>query len=334
MDTPFSMNLGGLDPAQHVAEDLALPILPSLGAVTLCKLALDTAATLRRGVMVVGPKGVGKTVGLHLAYEWFAALEREKRQLDNAHRPRRVLRVHGLRNTSYRDTALLLARKLSKTYDDRVRGRKKEPNEVRADFLQLCLKQNYAVLILDEAENCSDAALLLLRDLMADAEEEDPTRYRMAGATTAAGLGIVVAGDRPIEERLGLTNEASERWVNVIRVDLLTPEDVIGVYSTWFPGFTPHIESIGPDVWANYLSSVVCRGQHVSFRLLENHARMYVHYTARSNAEVRALHDVAFDADLFQFTLEQAAWALTIQHAPSDVGPVGGRRRGARAGAR
>ena len=28
MDTPFSMNLGGLDPAQHVAEDLALPARP------------------------------------------------------------------------------------------------------------------------------------------------------------------------------------------------------------------------------------------------------------------------------------------------------------------
>jgi hypothetical protein len=312
----FSITLGGMDPSQHVAEDLGLPIIPDVGAVVRCREALDAAAATRRGLLVVGPKGVGKGIGVSLATQWFADVEKAKASLDDSYVRRKVLRIRDVRDATYRETAVNVARQLSKRYQDRVRGRKKDPNEIRADVVNLCLARNYVALVLDEAERCSDATLLFVRDVMADAEEVASDRIE-GDQSHAAGVGVVIVGDPSVEDAIGRTNEGGERWARRLEVPPLAPQQVVHVYSVWFPGFATHVQAVGDEAWETYLSSLICRGP-VSFRLLENHARTFVLYMTRSKASVSSREDVPFDRALFELSWEQVTWA---RHTRPNGGP-------------
>jgi hypothetical protein len=329
----FTFRLGGLADEQHVAEELELPLIKNLGAVTACKKALDRAATTRRAVTVLGPKGMGKTIGLRLACDFFASLERAMQERDSSYRLRRVLRLRAARGASYREMAVHLAKQLNPAFSDRVRGRKKEQNEIRTEILGLCLKQQYAVIAIDEGEVYSDESLLLLRDLMADSEDEDPARFRSPDTTAAAGVGIVIVGtDDKFLDRLSVTGEAGERWSLVIRVATLKPAAVRNVYAAWFPGFAEYIATVGEPTWEAYLSSLIARGGDVSFRQLENHARAYVHYLARTSEGCTNPRELPFNRHLFELAAEESAWAKGRVASPAKKTGRGRSRKPAAAG--
>ena len=289
-------------------DDLALPMLSGLGALAACRQGLDMAVATRRGILVLGEKGTGKSVGLNEACGWFRSIERQKHEDDDTYRVRRILRCGGLRMMNYRGVAIHLCGLLARDYNDRNRGRRKQEAQIRAEFVQLCLKKRYTVLTIDDAENCSAEALLLLRDLMADAEAADPKRYATPGATAPGGIGILIVGTDAIERQLLNSPEAGQRWAKLIRVENTSPEDVPRVYRTWLPGFAAHIAERGEDAWVNYITSTVCRGGEVVLRTLDNHVRAYLLEMLRTYPEIRTLAEVPFDREVFEGTLHEALW--------------------------
>jgi hypothetical protein len=304
--------VGNLDASQHFAEELALPIIESLGAIARVREAVDVAATHRKGVVVSGPKGSGKGVAIERAMEWFRECERAKHREDATYRRRRILRVgESVRGTKYRETGVLLCRTLDRGYSDRVRRALKDPNEVREDFVQLCLRSHYSVIVLDEAERCTDDVLLFLRDFLTDAELQDSARRRVDGAKSAAGIGVVVIGTEAIHNRVLQTNEAGERWVQALKVSGLDLHGVEQALAVWFPGFAPHIEKVGRENWRAYLASALLRGDHVSFRTLENLARSYALVLSRHQVPVSCRESVPFHQSLFELALSKVTWAQT-----------------------
>jgi hypothetical protein len=302
----ITMYFGGLSDHQHVAEELELPIIPELGAIATSRKAIDLCAAGRVGVGISGPKGSGKSAGLDLGCDWFARLERAKQARDNAYTVRRILRLRAVGSKTDREVILILAKHLTRTYSDRAGGRKKGVPEIRADVLEMCQKRQYALIVADEAETYGEPALECLRDLLADSQDGGTGRVRESG-TVAKGIGLLLVGDEKLRHRLGGTAEASHRWRQIIEVKPLEPGQVAGVYTTWFPGFTPHVASIGDDVWQNYAASVACR-REVSFRFLENHARTYAHYMVRKEAGITCREEIPFNRHIFEFSADECAW--------------------------
>jgi type II secretory pathway predicted ATPase ExeA len=301
------LRLGDLDPSQHAVEELELPVLTDTKSVAECKKAVDSAAAWRSGVVVMGPKGAGKTVGLEQAEIWFCDLERKKQALDAAYRPRRVLRVTTLREMDYRASAVHLAETLSPRYSDRYRGRKKTDADVKKDLVTNLVKLNYAVLIVDELERGTDDTLVLLRDLITDCNAEAPERYTSSNAKKSAGLGVVIAGTP--EERLVRMEEAGERWSAQYLVPQVDHVLATRVYLTWFPGFQAHVEAVGSEYWSNYLRTLLWQAQPPSFRLIENHAKAYAWLTLRSARAPTHASDIHFNRDVFEKALNDARWA-------------------------
>jgi len=323
----FTMELGGLSNAQHVVEELALPLLPHLGAVTACWKALDTCAASRTGVTVVGPKGAGKSVGIQHACELFAQMERELRRRHEAYRVRKVLRFGEIRCRSDREVALLLARRLDPRYSERANGQKKTVAQIRADIVSMCLRQQYAVIVVDEAETFADEALQFLRDLLRDARDAAPETGQAGTGPVPHGLGILLVGDDTFDPRGRLGREAGERWRQVIEVRSPEVGHVIEVLGTWFPGFAPHVERVGEVAWANHLASVIGRGRPISFRFVENVARLYAHYMVRSDPSIGDRTAIPFNRHLFELAAEECSWAHQAPQAKRPPKPRSSRAR-------
>lgn len=313
---------------QHGAEQLELPILRHLGALTVCRKAIDMCAASRVGVAVVGPKGSGKSAGAALGSQWFAGMERAKFERDDTYSVRRILPVWALSSKTDRDLALFIARKLTRTYSPRAGGRQKSIPEIRADILEMCRKRQYAVILIDEADTYSDAALEFLRDLLADSQDNGSGRVRASG-TIASGIGLLLVGDDTLRERLGSTREAGHRWRQVLEVQALETSQLTPLYAAWFPGFQPHVEAVGAAAWQNYLASVLCRGEPLSLRKAENQARVYAHYYFRADPALKR-ETIPFDRSRFEVSAEECAWAADIEAAPPVARtPKRGRGRGA-----
>lgn len=286
---------------------VVLPILHHLGGVAPARVALDMALETRRGLLLCGPKGAGKGVGMELAIEWF---DDRQAQLQNAsYAKQRVLHVITPRDADYAETAVYLAQKVDKKYQPKARKASKSDADIKDDLVALCLQSRYAVIVMDEAEFASDDTLELLRDLMSGAESG--TGRRRKEGVAAGGVGVVLIGDGTLENKVAATSEANERWMHVIHVHPLTPDEVVEVYDAWFPGFTPAIAQMGRAMWTNYLNSLVSQGRGVSFRVLENHARAYALYMQRNDPSLADLEQLPFDAELFSYAFQEARWSAT-----------------------
>lgn len=306
----YTRTYGGLAENQHLAEELEFPIVDSLDGIPKGRQAIDTAATQRRGILLIGPQGSGKSEGMRQGLDWFTDFEKQKYEKDNSYRRRKILRIRGPRDASYRDTGVFMAKKLSRRYSDRVRGKKKENNEIREDLMQLCLKTHHVVLILDEAEKCSNDSLAFFRDLVADAQEEDDGATGANGGRKQVGIGLVLTGTPDLEQRIIRNREAGQRWAGSIHTELPDIDDLIVLYHAWFPAFAPHVEEVGKAAWKNYLSSLIMRGEDgVSLHLIRNQAVQYVLTTARLFGTVKDVKSIPFKRELFEAALEEADWA-------------------------
>lgn len=320
----ITLQFGGLSEHQHVAEALELPILGNLGAVAACRKAIDLCAASRIGIAVIGPKGAGKSVGLDLGYDWFAKREREMQARENSYAVRRVLRLRAVGSKTDRDVMLMLAGQLNRMYSDRTGGRRKSIPEIRADVLEMCLKKQYALIMVDEAETYAPQALEALRDLLADSQDNGRGRVTETG-TRASGIGLLLAGDDTLLEHLSRSREAGHRWRQVVRVPALDAERFAEVYAAWFPGFATEVQQMGEVAWQAYVSSVLCRGFVPSFRGLENHARLYAHYMVRSDPTITGRESIPFNRNVFQLAAEECTWE---EVSPArQAAPLSPRRR-------
>jgi type II secretory pathway predicted ATPase ExeA len=288
------------------AESIRLPVLPQAVAIPECMLALDRAVTLRRGFVVIGLKGLGKTVAFKLALQWFMDTERLRRAKDSRYRLRRVLAFTTVTDSTYREFAITVAKALSRTFSDRVQGRKKSDDEIVNEIVEMCATQRYALIAIDEAETLNNHLLRFLRDLMTKAEARDGERFTDEGIA-ASGLGMLLVGDDTLEHRVATSAEAGERWAGIVLLKPLTLDAIEQIYSSWFPAFKEHIERVGDDQWRNYLATVVCTSGPASFRRIENHARTYAH-TMMRNGRANDLATMPFDRAVFELASREAGW--------------------------
>lgn len=302
------IRLGGMDDHQHVAEDLCLPILAHLSAHARVMDAMDHMATTRRGLGVVGRKGVGKTVGLRAALKNFEETERQKLALDASYQRRTILELPNIRAKTYRDAIIVVLKFLAgSSFATSARGRRKTDDELREEIVHYCLDQKVVGLCLDEAENAQPGTLILLRDIMSDAERLDLTGQNVGGQRSA-GVGVLLLGTHPLAHRLRRSAEAGERWVQLVTVGRIRSGIVAEVYEAWFPGFAEHIATVGRPVWLKFLEASVSEGRSVSLRLLENHARLYFRRMVRKDDSIRSRESTGFSERVFLWTLGEVCW--------------------------
>jgi type II secretory pathway predicted ATPase ExeA len=303
------IEVGGFDDeAQHRAESLRLPALPGLSVTARVRDAFDTAAVTRRGVAIIGPKGAGKSSAITQVLREFLDREHTKWQSDRKYVRQGILRVRGLRAKTYRDGVIAMFKALTgAAVNTRARGRSKTDDELLDEFVFTLMQHHAAVIIVDEAEYISAAMFEILRDIMSEAADRDP-RVRDADADgyAAVGVGILLSGTSVVSARLAKHGELRERWARTVEVNYVPASEVPDVFVFWFPAFAAHVGAAGKQVWEAFIRAKVTRGQPMSLRLLDTHARFYFRrVTRRTNAQYDREH-IPFIEQHFLLALQEA----------------------------
>lgn len=297
---------GGLEDGHDLPEQLALPTLQWVPAMSDAKRALDSAAAYRHGVLLLGPKGSGKSVGLRAGVGWFTSVQRQRAQSDSNYRQQHVVHVFADRDATYWDTAVNLMKKLNPRYSEKVCARKKDQNEIRKDVIETALTTHRTLIVVDDCEKASEGSLQFYRDLLAQAEEIDLGRQGGGDHQRAGGIGIVLSGTADIIGRPAIRAELNHRWSQRIQVPQIEHEECARVYQDWLPGLSAHIERVGKAAWKNEVISLLLPVRNrLSLRMLGIHTRLYVLLHARSHGSVRTLEDIAYSEPLFRKALSQ-----------------------------
>lgn len=301
------------DEGRHRAENLDLPVLTQLAIRARIADALDHVAVTRKGAVVIGPKGTGKSYALEQAVADFQRLEARKAHENDGYARRSVLPLPALAARRYFDALLFLCRRvIGPTFSASVRGKQKKEDDLLTELVRTCLDQRIVALVIDEAERISKEGHRLLRDIMADAEWHDTGRHAVAGRVRAGGVGVLIVGTpavRPFIERSG---EARHRWTLRVDVGMVPPDLVAPTYLQWFPAWRSHVAHIGEQAWIAYIAKHVTLHRPVEMRLLTEHARTYFR-RAQRNVQMRGglpptLEQTPFVAQLFEYTIRQARW--------------------------
>jgi hypothetical protein len=309
--------IGGNGGRRHLLNKLTLPILPVGMNLALAADAMQKALDERRGVVIEGERGVGKTIGIATARRQILADERAARDADKDHRARRVVVTRGLGGKTEADALISLLKVVAeKGFRERAHAMRKDATDLMKQLVTHLRSQNVGLLVVDEAQRCSDAAITMLRNLIADGEETDDERYGDAaadpndlGTLTTAGVGLVVAGTPGLRARIEATGEARHRWVAEVELHRLPAADVPGVYAAWFPRFREHVSRVGEDVWRAYVTSTAAKEGDVPFRFLENHAKAYWYRMINFDPSVTKREAVYFLPELFESTLAESRWS-------------------------
>lgn len=336
---PSTIVLGNLSADAHAAEELELPFLDGVAAGPAITEALDLAAAQRRGVAVLGPKGIGKSDALVAAIEAWDEAEDAKQELDASYRRRRILLVRAPRSPSapggasrstkanarllsYRAVLLtILGALLGVEPDDRVRSRRKTDQELLTDVVEAARVQDVAVLAIEEAERLAPDGFTALRDVMADAEATAPGRRVASGASgeralRAGGVGVVLVGTPDVRPTLEASGEAGERWAAVVTITGLRPADVPDVLLCFFPTFATAERAMdargGRGAWrAKVIELVAAQQPWVSLRHLENVARSYFRLVVRNTPPeypIPTRETAPFHPEILEFVARAATW--------------------------
>lgn len=306
----YTYGFGGLADGHDVPERFALKTLTYLPAMPAAKRAVDSAGARRKGVLLLGPGGAGKSAASRAARDWYNGIQRKKAEKDSNYRRQRLVTVFSGRGSGYWDTAVKLARQLDRRYTEKVRGRKKDQNEVRRDLIEMALNTGTTLLVVDDAEKSSEEELLFFRDVMAESEEMDLSRRGGDNGQSAAGVGIVLVGHPDLIGRSPVKGELGRRWSQRIDVRQIRPEECGGIYRDWLPGLTPYIRRLGEESWTNYVSSLLrpLKGT-LSVGFLETHTRLYVLKYARHHRDIPEVGGIDFDEHLFEKAFHEA-WVV------------------------
>lgn len=304
------------------------PLVPSLTMPALAREAIDEAVTHRHGVLLVAPKGAGKSHAIDAA---LAQFERDEdymcEQMPETYHRRNVIKVLGMTARTPREVYLHLLGRTSPGFRDRQYGSRKSDDQLRTELLKSLQHKNFCLLVFDEGEYLVPASLDALRKLLAESTLHDPSR-RVTGedggtAYMAGGVGIVLVGTPEMERVVHASTEAGNRWARAIRGQLLDDEHVAHVYRAIFPGMRASPDVADFERWRAFIQGHVTIGARWSLHQIEAHARRYyrfvVQHLANTGATEPRREEVPFQRDLFLFTLRES---LT-----RSVDPIIGARR-------
>lgn len=318
---PVTLTLGALDPAARLLEGVALPYLPSLPAVAYVRDALQQALAERKGVVLVGGMGSGKTMAVHRVLEAHEAAEAQKQALDAGYRPQRALRVDGVRS---RDPLALYAivwrRATGMELALRARHRTKPVEQVRDELVEMLRSLDVAVLVFDEAQQLTPEALTAIRDLLAVAEATDPARHLDTGTYRPAGLGVVLVGTDDLHTTIAASVELGHRWLAIRRVPAVPSAHVPQVYAAMLPALARAQATMGAQAWDELVAGWCWQGSDVPVRLIENHVREYVrlvynHAASHGAAAGLTLATLPWDREIFRFAREQMPLTTALEPA-------------------
>jgi AAA domain len=304
------VTLGGFDDDEWLrAQNLRLPLLDYVGGIARMRDALDRALTVRKGIPVIGEKGVGKTVAVDCAVQAFQHREIEARRRDHKYQMRRVIVVPTLRSKRYREALLMIGLAVTGTLaPERAHGRRRSDDDLRHDLLDRCRMQRVVALIICEGEYLSKESRSLLRDLMGNSEDGDPSRLTEEGLG-ATGLGMLVVGTPAALQELRATEEFGQRWLPSVGIPGVEAKVAARVYRDWFPGIDAHARREGDAVWTAYIAKQMPR-KPVALRKLDTHVRLYFRRMIRkARAEslpIPTRATVEFHDGLFLLTLREA----------------------------
>ena len=206
--------------------------------------ALDQVVDERKGVVVVGDKGNGKTFGVQAAVTQFRTNERREKQGDGRTVTRTVHRIHSPRNTDRLGTIKAIHKAVTASdLVTRERGQSIETEQLFEELVHMLLNGGVSALVFDEAENLSPEAFVLLRDIMSFAEGVSPAR--VAGKRyTAAGVGILLVGTMELRYSIDESVELGERWVRVHEITPPAPDRLAGLYRLFLPWLAAEAERL------------------------------------------------------------------------------------------
>lgn len=299
---PRTRLIGHLHPATTLLDRLTFPVIAELQAVGYMTEALGLAASHRAGVVVVGPKGAGKSLGLERAVADFEDAEARRHALDETYARRGVRLVQPLRvddRTGF--VRALYAEEMGALPPRLARG---GDEVLLLDLVAAWRDEGVAVVVFDEAEMLGAGALDGCRDILA---KSAAPRSRLSGTRDrfgASGIGVVLSGTPDLLDRLRRSPEYGERWTSEIVIDGLPASALPEVYRRYLPAFAREAEARGDAAWARYVIDTCAAHLGGSLRRLEHHVRAFVTDAVNSAAVPPAsLDDIGFDEAMFAATL-------------------------------
>lgn len=313
MAKPAQLTVGTHAPASFLMESLTLPVLDDLEAVPFVYDCLVHAVVKRKGVVVAGVKGTGKSMAVAEAVDKFNDEERETQRQDASYIRRELLVVENLRVETARDVYReLYVAADGREMAERAHGKRKSDAAMRRELVALLVQHHVAAVVIDEAECLGDGALLGLRDIMSVSEtratgrrvrSKDGTRY------AAAGVGVLLSGTPPVAWAVRKSDEAGRRWVRIQEVGVVPAAEVARTYRRLYEPFERHAKKIGDAKWAALVAKVVGKDKALPISLIENHVQDYHLRAVASTPGVRRVKDVPFVEPIFTYAFDQVRLA-------------------------
>ena len=318
-----SVMVGGLDTAAlALREGAGLPLLtdevPVQAWMTDC---LQQAATERRGVVLLGVQGVGKSVAVRRMLRDF---EREeflrKETKDHAYIPRRAVRLTTVRAATAREmyVALYKAAFLRRP-EERVYRRTKTTDELREELVARCDEEHVVAFVIDEAQTLTDPALDALRDIMAVAESSSETlieETEQGDLIRPEGIGVLLVATFAFQPRLLTLPEYGRRWMRVEQVAALEEAQVPAILTRVLPAFADGAQALGAPAWADLIQRLVTQGHRIPISTLHDLARTYIRRAAVEHPAAQKVAQLPWDRDLFeQAVFEHAGLQILGQDA-------------------
>jgi hypothetical protein len=293
LDDGLLVHLGRMDKdIAYAVQRLALPLVPLKTLVDVAE-GFKTARALGQGVVISGPRGVGKSYAVRHVRRVIEAAERVALALNPEDHPlTRVLYVPRLTGRTIAECAVTMLDLMVKGFRDREMGIRMKEDKLLPLLSKMLDQKHYQVIIIDEIETATSSGIELARRLLPEAEESNASgeaehESDLTAGETASPRALILVGTQEAADQLAGSEDANGRWARFVRVEGLTTETAATVYETVFPGFHHAIEQMGRPAWMDLLATQIVRGRRLSMRQVANHCRWYfatVYEASRAHA--------------------------------------------------
>jgi hypothetical protein len=318
MTAPRTITIGNVDPSSTLLESLTLPVLSDLGAAADLIEAIRHATNFRTGVLVSGPKGTGKSLGLAQAYRAFLRAEKLRAENDKRLGERKVV-LFGALSAHTRGEMIreLYRRELGEV--DWKTARRGDAGLLE-ELIGTWKEKNVCVVVFDEVENLPAAALDVCREILTTAAPAHEDRIDDQGRFRSDGIGVVLIGTPEVARRLMRTKEWGERWARHIEVPALPSDMLPAAYAAYLPALRAEQERRGAAAWAAFIREHIAPYHNGSLRRLQTHVHCYATlYADNAPTAPQSAEEIGFDEDLFLASMLEMAGVSLSGEAGSDA---------------